>query len=75
MLSSTRRGAAETSSSGNRKLGILKLSHVLTAGAVFPFDFGFGPSTHGADGDALDMLVFRMSNCFRSVWFRRGSSG
>jgi len=41
----------------DRKLGILKLSHVLTAGAVFPFDFGFVPGTHGADGDALDVLV------------------
>jgi inorganic pyrophosphatase len=41
----------------DRKLGVLKLSHVLTAGAVFPFDFGFVPGTHGADGDALDVLV------------------
>lgn len=39
------------------KLKVLKLSHVLTAGAVFPFDFGFIPGTHGADGDALDVLV------------------
>jgi inorganic pyrophosphatase len=39
------------------KLGLLKLSHVLTAGAVFPFDFGFIPGTQGADGDALDVLV------------------
>src|SRR5213079_800719 len=35
----------------DEKLGVLKLSHVLTAGAVFPFDFGFVPGTHGADGD------------------------
>ena len=41
----------------DKKLGVLKLSHVLTAGAVFPFDFGFVPGTHGADGDALDVLV------------------
>ena len=41
----------------DKKLGVLKLSHVLTAGAVFPFDFGFLPGTHGADGDALDVLV------------------
>jgi inorganic pyrophosphatase len=25
--------------------------------AIFPFDFGFVPGTHGADGDALDVLV------------------
>jgi inorganic pyrophosphatase len=41
----------------DEKLGVFKLSHVLTAGAVFPFDFGFVPGTHGADGDALDVLV------------------
>ena len=41
----------------DKKLGILKLSHILTAGAVFPFDFGFVPGTRGADGDALDVLV------------------
>jgi inorganic pyrophosphatase len=41
----------------DEKLGVLKLSHVLTAGAVFPFDFGFVPGTRGADGDALDVLV------------------
>ena len=41
----------------DKELGVLKLSHVLTAGAVFPFDFGFVPGTHGADGDALDVLV------------------
>jgi inorganic pyrophosphatase len=41
----------------DKKLGVLKLSHILTAGAVFPFDFGFVPGTRGADGDALDVLV------------------
>jgi inorganic pyrophosphatase len=35
----------------------IKLSHVLTEGAVFPFDFGFIPSTSGGDGDPLDVLV------------------
>jgi inorganic pyrophosphatase len=39
------------------RLGLFKLSHVLTAGAVFPFDFGFVPGTHAADGDSLDVLV------------------
>ena len=41
----------------DEKLGVFKLSHVLTAGAVFPFDFGFVPGTRGEDGDALDVLV------------------
>ena len=34
----------------DKKLGVLKLSHVLTAGAVFSFDFGFVPGMHEADG-------------------------
>jgi len=37
--------------------GIFKLSGVLPAGANFPFDFGFVPSTLGEDGDPLDVLV------------------
>lgn len=38
-------------------LGLFKLAGVLPAGAVFPFDFGFVPSTLGGDGDPLDVLV------------------
>jgi inorganic pyrophosphatase len=34
-----------------------RLSGVLPAGAVFPFDFGFVPSTRGGDGDPLDVLI------------------
>ena len=37
--------------------GLFKLGGVLPAGAVFPFDFGFVPSTTGGDGDPLDVLV------------------
>jgi inorganic pyrophosphatase len=39
------------------KSGIYKLGGVLPAGAVFPFDFGFVPSTLGGDGDPLDVLL------------------
>ena len=37
--------------------GLFKLGGVLPAGASFPFDFGFVPSTVGGDGDPLDVLV------------------
>src|ERR687894_2250957 len=39
------------------KTGLFKLGGVLPAGASFPFDFGFVPSTVGGDGDPLDVLV------------------
>ncbi len=47
---------------GSRKFdyderGFFKLGGVLPAGAVFPFDFGFVPSTLGEDGDPLDVLL------------------
>ncbi|HEV7902434.1 MAG TPA: inorganic diphosphatase [Pyrinomonadaceae bacterium] len=41
----------------DEELGLFKLSGVLPAGASFPFDFGFVPSTKGGDGDPLDVLV------------------
>ena len=37
--------------------GLFKLGGVLSIGAVFPFDFGFIPSTLGGDGDPLDVLI------------------
>jgi len=39
------------------KYGTFVLKGVLPVGAVFPFDFGFVPSTRGGDGDPLDVLV------------------
>src|SRR5205085_8515870 len=36
---------------------LFRLKGVLPAGASFPFDFGFVPSTKGEDGDPLDVLV------------------
>ena len=37
--------------------GLFILKGVLPAGASFPFDFGFVPSTIGGDGDPVDILV------------------
>jgi inorganic pyrophosphatase len=41
----------------DHRLGIFRLGGVLPAGAVFPFDFGFLPSTLAEDGDPIDVLV------------------
>jgi len=41
----------------DEKIGMFKLGGPLPVGAVFPFDFGFIPSTKGGDGDALDILI------------------
>ncbi|MGH6838503.1 MAG: inorganic diphosphatase [Methylocella sp.] len=38
-------------------LGAFRLEKVLPQGSVFPFDFGFIPSTKADDGDPLDLLV------------------
>lgn len=43
---------------------LFKLGGVLPAGAVFPFDFGFVPSTTGGDGDPLDVLVLMDESAF-----------
>lgn len=45
-------------------LGMFVLKGVLPAGAVFPFDFGFVPSTAGEDGDPLDVLVLMDAPAF-----------
>lgn len=37
--------------------GAFRLAGVLPEGSVFPYDFGFFPSTLGEDGDPLDVLV------------------
>lgn len=37
--------------------GLFRFRKVLPLGMVYPFDFGFVPSTMGEDGDPLDILV------------------
>ena len=39
------------------KNDFFKITKVLPAGMVFPWDFGFIPGTKGEDGDPLDVLV------------------
>jgi inorganic pyrophosphatase len=42
----------------DRKLQAIKLDTVMPAGVVFPFNFGFIPSTLADDEDPLDVLIF-----------------
>jgi inorganic pyrophosphatase len=49
--------------SGNKfkydpKTGFFNLHRSLPTGLLFPFDYGFIPSTMGEDGDPLDVLMF-----------------
>jgi len=39
------------------EVGTFRFKAVLPEGSLFPFDFGFIPSTLGEDGDPLDILV------------------
>ena len=41
----------------NPETDAFELSYILPAGNIFPFEFGFIPSTLGEDGDPLDILV------------------
>src|SRR5882757_3081895 len=37
--------------------GMFRMNKILPLGMVFPFDFGFIPSTKAEDGDPLDVLL------------------
>lgn len=52
------------------ELQLFKLGGVLPSGAVFPFDFGFVPSTLGGDGDPLDVLVLMDEPAFTGCLVR-----
>src|SRR4051812_16479610 len=41
----------------DRETRLFKLGGLLPQGMMFPFDFGFLPSTIGGDGDPLDVMV------------------
>src|ERR1700686_915727 len=46
------------------KLRSFKLSRVLPDGMVFPYDFGFVPSTLAEDGDPIDVLLLMDAPAF-----------
>src|ERR687894_539609 len=54
----------------DERRGLFLLDGVLPAGAVFPFDFGFVPSTLGGDGDPLDVLVLMDEPAFAGCLVR-----
>src|ERR687895_1784383 len=54
----------------DEELGLFRLGGVLPLGAVFPFDFGFVPSTLGGDGDPLDVLVLMDEPAFTGCLVR-----
>jgi inorganic pyrophosphatase len=41
----------------DERIGIFRLGGALPLGAIFPFDFGYIPSTRADDGDPLDILI------------------
>ena len=54
----------------DEETGLFMLGGVLPAGSVFPFDFGFVPSTVGGDGDPLDVLVLMDEPAFTGCLVR-----
>jgi inorganic pyrophosphatase len=52
-----------------------RLSKILPAGLVFPFDFGMIPGTKGADGDPLDIIVISETATSLVAWLIAVSSG
>lgn len=56
--------------SWDEKRGLFELSGMLPTGAVFPYDFGFIPSTRGGDGDPLDVLVLMDEPAFTGCLVR-----
>jgi inorganic pyrophosphatase len=49
---------------------LFELAGVLPAGAVFPFDFGFIPSTKAPDGDPIDVLLLMDEPAYPGVLVR-----
>jgi inorganic pyrophosphatase len=48
----------------DEQTGQWRLSKRLPQGITFPYDFGFIPSTHGEDGDPIDVLLVNDQGSF-----------
>jgi inorganic pyrophosphatase len=51
----------------SRDLGAMTISRPLASGLVYPFDWGFVPSTHADDGDPIDAAVLWDVSTFPGV--------
>jgi inorganic pyrophosphatase len=49
------------------KLGAFTVSHALSLGLSYPFDWGFIPSTEAPDGDPLDVLILHDGSTYPGV--------
>lgn len=54
----------------SRDLGAMTISRPLASGLVYPFDWGFVPSTHADDGDPVDAAVLWDVSSFRAARWR-----
>ncbi len=48
-------------------LGVFTVSHSLSLGLSYPFDWGFVPSTRAPDGDPLDVLILHDAATYPGV--------
>jgi inorganic pyrophosphatase len=48
-------------------LGVFTVSHALSLGLSYPFDWGFVPSTRAPDGDPLDVLILHDATTYPGV--------